>query len=1111
MQCPKCQKDNFVGSRFCSACGGALSVVCPKCNHPSSFESKFCSMCGHAVAEPVAPERSADAESVPSVSGGRRQATVMFSDLSGYTALNERMDPEDVDHLLSRLKQATTRIIEKYGGTINQFVGDEVVALFGIPNAAEDDPVRAIKAALELHKDIRNITDDLLAETGDQLRLHTGINTGLIIVQYSGDREGLYRLTGDAVNTAARLRSLAEADQILIGPNMQRLVKFYFEMAPCPPVRVKGKVAPIVPYHVVAESQVSSRFEAARERGFTSYVGRSQERDALQSCLMRAIGSKGQLVTLEGDPGIGKSRLLYEFLSGLDRKQITTPQGRCQPYGSKIPYFSFLDGLRRGLHLDEHDSHADTLQKAVENIKRIAPTLEAYLPHLLHLLSIPSDYTLPTDLKGEALRRAMEEAIAAVITLTTNLKPMVLVIEDWHWSDAASQAALRYLLRLAPSYRLMVVVTYRSGYDFDFGKIGERTAIRLKPLSEAEAGDLIASVTGAAALPEGLGALLCRSADGNPLFIEEACYSLVESAAISVKDHTLVLHQPLDQLLLPDTVQAVIRARLDRLDKGAKEAVEPASVIGRVFSQRVLAHIYRGRAPLEESLEVLQAQEIIQQTQILPEPEYSFKHLLTREVAYDTLLHQQRKVLHEEVGAAIEELYATRLEDNAPILFHHYSRSSRADKAVQHGLVAGERAARLFANAEATSYFNDALTIAKALPISANSQRWQIDAILGQVAAGTAPGDIERDRKSLEQACTLARELDDRRRLALTLYWLGRIHYTLADLHRAIEYARRSLAIADELGDANLSAPPVNLMGRAYWQLSDFARSAQMMERSVEQMRAVANSSEESTAAGFLSALLGYMGEFEKALSYSDISIKLAQEIKNPYAEAAAFHYRGIIHDQQGQWDLAIQQYTNAQRIAEKAGDMFRVYIVKFMEGRAYRMAGDLVQGLKLTEDSIALAAKIGTKFLLGQAKSLLADCCVAEGRIEEARTLCTDAIILAEKAGDRFTLTLARRTLAETLSRSEQSKDSNEARRTMLDAIKTQEEIGAKPELARSYMSLAWILKMQGRGEEAATFAEKATRLFADLDMSWDITRATQAFEPGPNVTQGINPSSAA
>jgi tetratricopeptide (TPR) repeat protein len=669
---------------------------------------------------------------------------------------------------------------------------------------------------------------------------------------------------------------------------------------------------------------------------------------------------------------------------------------------------------------------------------------------------------------------------------------MVLVIEDWHWSDPASQSAMRHLLRLVPSYRLMVVLTYRSGQGFDFVHGGFRTSIHLDPLDEAQTDELIRTVTGAVESPGGLGALLCQSADGNPLFIEEACYSLLESGAVSVIDRRLVLNRSLSQLLLPDTVQAVIRARLDRLDDAAKEVVGRACVIGRIFSLPILARICAPRTPLEDALDVLQAQEIVRQTRNVPEPEYMFRHVLTREVAYDALLHQQRKQLHEAVGTAIEECYAQRLGEYAPILAHHFARSPRADKAIEYTLLAGDRAASLFANVEAAVYFDDALTLAQSIPASPQSQRWQIDAILGQVAVGIAPRDMERDRQNLQQACAFAEALGDRRRLAQALYWLGRNHYVQADLERAIEYARRSQEIADEIGDAAVAAPPVNLMGRAYWQLSDFTRSGQMMERSVEQMRLLGNKSEEATAAGFVSALFGYMGEFDKALAYSDRGIALAQELHNPYAEAASFHYRGIIRDQQGQWGAAIDDYAAALKIAEKAGDLFRVYLAKFMQGRAHHMAGDLARGRELVEQSVALAAQIGTTFLLGQAKSVLATCRLAEGGVEAAHTLCQDAIELAEKAGDKFTQAMVLRTLAEVLCEDGSAQHGEQAVRHMLDAIHLQVGIGARPELARSHASLATILKVQGNAQEAAVSLAKAMQLFAQLDMRWDMAAAT-------------------
>ncbi len=1091
MQCAACRHENEDGSKFCGRCGSPLGRPCPKCLHVNLADSKFCTLCGQALSDAGAVALLDDA--APPVIGPaeRRQATILFADVSGYTALTERLDPEEVEDVINQIKSAAEAIITKHGGIVNQFFGDEVLALFGIPKAAEDDPVRAIKAALELHAEVRQRAGYLQARTGERLSIHTGINTGLILAQYQKDREGLYRLTGDAVNTGARLRSLAEADEILIGPNTHRLVKPYFELVPRAPAQMRGKSSTVVPYRVIGETRIRSRFDAARQRGFKTYVGRVREVETLRAAMARATDGELQLVTIEGEPGIGKSRLLFEFFRHLDREQIIITQGRCQSYGSETPYYPFLVGLRRGLRLTERDSHETTREKAIAAIGQIDASLEKFLPLYFHLLAIPSEQGLPESLVGEALRKAVEEALTAVTIATSKQMPMVAVFEDWHWSDAASQSALRHLLSTARHSRILVIVSYRPGQTFDFGEHGARTAIRLKPLDDPETEDLIKTVTGATELPPGLSALICQSADGNPLFVEEACYSLLESGAVSISGGALAMHQPLEQLLLPDTVQAVIRARLDRLHHGAREVAGLASVIGRVFGRRILEKIYHGSVPLDQALATLRTQEIIQQTKIAPEAEYTFRHVLTREVAYDTLLHQRRKQLHEAVGQAIEELAPERVEEHASILAYHYTRSGRADKAVQYGLLAGDQAGRLYANAEALTYYDDALSMARSVPASPASRQWQIDAILKRAAVATAVRDMERERHELREACALAEELQDQRRLAQALYWLGRNHYVRAELEPAIDHAQRSLQIADRLGDAELAAPPVNLMGRAYWQLSDFVRSAQMSERSVEQMCSLGNRNEEATAAGFVSALFGYMGEFEKALAYSDRSIKLARELGNPYAEAASFHYRGIIHDQQGQWEAAIIDYATAQRIAERAGDMFRVYIARFMEGRAHHMRGDISYGRGSIESGIALAAQLRTTFLLGQAKTCLASCRLAEGSgPDEAFEACREAISLAETAGDKFTEALARRTLGEALVRRRRPGDDEAADQSIRQAIAMQEKIGARPELARSYAAYAAALTQRGDRRAAAEWSMKAASLFTDLRMSWDLRR---------------------
>lgn len=1091
MRCGECQAENPDDSVFCGACGQPLQVACSRCRRNNPFRNKFCSDCGSLLADAKQAIGRSRVEDGPdhSTAGERRQATFLFADISSYTALTEKLDPEDVDAATDCFKEIARRVIEKHGGMVNQFIGDEVHAVFGLPNTQEDDPVRAVRAAIEVHAEVKASAADFTERIGYSLTLHTGINTGLVVAQRSDGPDGIFRLTGDAVNVAARLRTEAKQDEILVGSNTHRLVKAFFEMVVRPAVRVKGKAFAIVPYQVLGESQVGSRFEVARNRGFAGYVGRQPQLEIMRTSLNLACASEGQVITIEGDAGIGKSRLLYEFLSGIDREEVSVPQGRCQAHSADIPYFPLLDALRRWLQFDEHDSHEDALAKAVTKIRLLDPGLEVHLPLYLRLLGIPSDHVLSAELEGEALRQAMEEALAAILTHATRVQPTVLVLEDWHWSDPASQLFLQHLIPLVPNYRLLVAISYRTGYGLDFGDLGYHTALRLNALIQKETENLIKNLIGADDVPAGLTGALHRSTEGNPLFVEESCYSLIESQSIVVRDGQVILKHPPDQLLLPDTVQAVIRARLDRLDRDAKEVVGIASVVGRTFSERIITRVYGGR-PSKAALQTLQEQEIIRQVKMLPDAEYTFRHILAREVAYDALLKRQRKTLHEAVGAAIEAIHESRIDQYAAILSYHYARSARADKAIEYTMLAGNQAASIYANAEALTLYENALSLARTLPPSTLAQRWQIDATLKQVAVGTAARDFDADLAKLAEACSLAEVLDDLPRLAKTLYWLGRTHYVLARLEKAIEHAQRSLQVAEASGDPELAAPPVNLMGRAYWQLSNFAKSAEMTELSIEQMRKLGNKAEESTAAGFVSALFGYMGEFDKAIAYSDRSIELARQLQNPYAEAASLHYRGIIRDQQGDWQSAIQNYEAAQRIAEEAGDSFRLYIVNFMEGRAHTMLGDPSRGRRAVETSLALAQQLGTTFLLGQARTSLVECLLAEGELSEAQSICSEAIELARRAGDRFTEALARRALGESLYCLGRPEDLVEARSAFLDAEEALRVIGARPELARTLLASARVLAVQKRQADAVAYLKDAASLFHKLGMAWDEAR---------------------
>jgi tetratricopeptide (TPR) repeat protein len=444
------------------------------------------------------------------------------------------------------------------------------------------------------------------------------------------------------------------------------------------------------------------------------------------------------------------------------------------------------------------------------------------------------------------------------------------------------------------------------------------------------------------------------------------------------------------------------------------------------------------------------------------------------------------------VGRRIEDLYADQLEEQAVVLAHHYSRSDHQDDAIKYALLAGDRAARVYANAEASIYYDQALALTRALTATPERQRTEIDASIKRASVGTTREALQRDRDNLEHARTLAQTLEDEPRLARVLYWLGRLAYVRGEFQVATGYAEQSLAIADRLGDEDLAAPPVNLMGRSYYLMGEHARAAELLARSVEQMRKLGNTTEEATAAGFAGVALAALGDFDRALPYADHGLRLAETLGNPFVQAAAYNYRAVAYCHQGAGAQAIADCEDARRVAERAGDRFRIYLLQFYEGQAYVMIGDPRRARELLENSIALARQLGTTTLLAWGQGLLATALLALGEDASVPRLCEEAIRLAEDTRDRLANALAHRTLAEALA-SQTPPDVDRAERCVRDAIRIQQELGCHPELARSYMTYARLLNRWNRAEETKRHFGEAIGMFRRMGMARDLAQAEQ------------------
>jgi len=1114
--CSSCQHANPGQAKFCARCGARLAHQCPRCGSQNPAESTFCIECGQRLDQPaqVSPLPSAAPQpasytprhlvekvltSRSALEGERKQVTVLFCDIADSSELAQQLDPEIMHQLMDQVLRLMAEAVHRYEGTVNQYLGDGLMALFGAPVALEDHAFRAIQAALAIQETIRGYSTQFRHDHGVEILLRLGLNTGLVVVGRIGDDLRMdYTAVGNTTHLAARLQTLAEPGTILITEATHRLVESYIRSEALGPVEVRGQREPVMVYKVTGRQRWRSRLEISAERGLVALVGRQRELALLHDCLARVEAGRGQVVGTVGEAGLGKSRLLYEFHTSLERGRVTWLEGQCLAHGQATPYLPFLEILRMNFHIEEGDNPLQMQEKLRQGIHRLNASLEGSIPFLEALFSLPGADDALRHLEPKDKRQQTFEAIRALALVGSQRRPLVLVFENLHWLDQSSEDCLAVLLESLADMPVLVLTTHRPGYMVRWADKTYYTQITLALLTEAETEAMAATLLGSRDIPPGLLRLIQEKAGGNPLFIEEVTHAL-EERGLFVRHNGGLQWTGDAEVEFPDTIQDIMRARIDRLAEPVKRTAQTAAVIGREFGLRLLTRLSDMAAEVQHGIETLKHLEFIHEKRFLPELEYRFKHAVIQDVAYQSLLAQRRRELHGAIGQAIEDLYVDRLEEHTAILAYHYARSAYQHKAIVYALLAGDQAARFYANAEATIYYEQALTIARALPMSPEAQgvMWQIDATLKLAAVGGGQ-DLERDRQNLEQVRPLAKALHDEPRLARVLYWLGRLHYVRGNFQAAIEHARQSIEIADRLGDDALAAPPVNLMGRVYILQADFARASQLLARSAEQMHQLGNRSEEATAAGFAGYAFGFLGEFEQALAYVDHGIHLAQEMQNPFAEAAAYQYRANVHDQRGAWAQAITDFQEARRVAERAGDRFRVYLVKFFEGRAHTMAGDPAQGRVLLEESLALAEQLRTTFGLVYAKVFFAACLLALGELAVVPPLCHEAIRLAAEAGDQFHNALAHRTLAEALCALDPV-DLQQAEGAIQEAIRLQQDIGAKPELARTYVSYARLLLSQGQGDKAKAYLTQAISMFQQMHMGWDLTQAERALHALP------------
>jgi tetratricopeptide (TPR) repeat protein/class 3 adenylate cyclase len=965
----------------------------------------------------AAPVADRDDETMLPSAGERRRATLVVSVVSDYAALVERLPGDEVDNLVGRVRAAAVDTMRRHGGVVNQSIGEEIVSLFGIPSAHEDDDLRAVRAAFELHARAREIGSAISDAHGIRIRVQSGVHAGSVVAQRLREGPRRYAVTGPPVQAAARLAAAAEPDGIWVSPECYRLVAPFVRTEPRAALSLQAEALPVTPHCVLGESGLESRLQAPERGALTPYTGRTAELAALEARVELARNGHGHLVVIVGEAGAGKSRLLHELRTHVAASDLRVLQGRCRSSGGVTSYLPFVEALQVALGLKEHNGGTPAVAQLVARIRGIDSTLEPFIPVYLHLLSMPSDvFPVPRHLRGEHLQAAMLDAFAAFFTSHAQRAPGLLLLEDWHWADAASRDALRHLADVVSACPLLVVVTTRPEAAGALDS-GEQTfRINLAPLEFPASLSIIKSVLGVERVPEELARRLHERTGGNPFFLEEMCHGLREADIVTARGTDAIVSGSADALQLPDSVQAVIRSRLDRMNPDGREVLRVASVIGREFSRRIVREV-AGGVDLS-AIEPLKSAGIIQQIRVVPEPVYRFKHVLTQEVTYESLLEHQRKSLHLAVGRAIERCQLGSLEEPLPLLAYHFSRAEAWHEAIEYGLQAAQRATELSQFADALDMLESVQSWLMRLPDEPARRDRIADLLLRQERLCETLGLRGRQVHLSGELIALLAPYGGSARLAEAYLRQGDVSTLLKRFDAADRALATALRMSRERGDAALERNALRSIGLLRWhqgrhvEALDITETALAIDRQREDDLAVAGD-----LSNLGTILLG-LGEHQRALAALEEGLATPAVANDPIKRAYILHRIANAHRALGDVGRALECLEEANRSAQahmlpiqRSFHLTSIAHIHLQEGR-------LSDSLRVYQEAVDLSRRARHADGLAQSLRMLSEVLFGFGRDEEALPHLQEAALLFSQLEDREAETVMRQHIAVVLER---------------------------------------------------------------------------------------------
>ena len=1031
---------------------------------------------------------------------------MLFADAAGFTPISERLGEEQVYSLMQGCFARMMDAVHRYDGTVTQFLGDGIMALFGAPIAHEDSPRRAVAAALEMQRALAEYAAEAKKQHHIECRFRAGLNTGPVVVGKISDNLDMdYTALGDTVNLAARMAELAEPGAVYLTANTHRLVENYFECEDLGPLEIKGKAQLVTTYKALQEKQIKTRLEAAAQHGLTPFTGRERELQILEGFLKQARDNQGQVVFVSGEAGIGKSRLLLEFKNAVRNDDICWLEGRCSTYGKNMPYLPIIDIIKENFRVKESDNDATIIQQVDNRVIGWEESARRNVPHLKYMLNVdPGDPTVSA-LDSMARRAGILDAIRALFIQESRHRVLVAVVEDLQWIDEQSEQALAALLSVISSSPVLLILTHRPGYVSQLGERGY-SSLGLKPLMPKDSRVMAKGALQAGTLPEQLEQLILDKAEGNPFYIEEVSKSLLEEGALRRTDGTYVLARPAKEVLIPNTIQEVILSRIDRLERGSKEALQLASVIGREFTVRLLKRITETRAGLEDLLIGLKSLELIYEKTFFPELSYMFKHALTHQVAYSTLLLERRKALHQMVATGIEELYGDRLPEMYEMLAHHYYESEDWRKALDYSVKAARKAAGSYANQEAMAYYDQALRAFRQMGDA--SADVLMDIYAGRAEISFTISDWKGVVNSYTSLREAAREAGNGVLEGMGLAGIANGHVWTHQFDLAETEAKEALAMAERIhnnairtGAMYVQAELQCLRGNLKAGVRTFKEVARLSQETnqplyetlnglffainyswrglYDEANRIATESLAASAKHHMTAPLLFnkwnqglgfagSGRYKEALTTLRETVALCQRMGDAAIQSRALNTLGWIYGELGAWDRAKEANQKALDLALALGDPEILTNARINLGDCAYALGQKEQARRDFEQLYASLPQLQEWMKWRYSQHLrhsLGELLFGFGEQDEALRLADECLALAEPTESRKNIVKARRLRGQIfLGRGNLAKADEDIGVALATAL----QIGNPPQVWKTYAALGDLRKVQGRLTDA-------------------------------------------